>query len=790
MNINALIPSVSIGLIFILQAFAEAPFNNPALTPQSSRQISPTPTGLVEYVNILQGTDSNPHFSHGNTLPLVGMPWGMVDWSMQNGVTGWFFHPNGKIDGFRATHEPSPWMGDWGEFVLMPQSGDLQMDAHARAVDYDATTAILHPDYEKLELNRGAITAELTGTERCGVFRLIFHQSKTGRLILDTFGGSDLKVDGRTIYGISRASSGGVDKKTFASYFAVKLDRDITKSEIFPQPGSAPSPAPEPSAAATVPATNAATAISPKKPSQPKKVLDGYVEFNTSADDPVVVRVGTSFISWQQAEQNLHAEAEGSFEAVHDRVSAVWNANLGKIEIEADDANKKTFYSCLYRTQMFPHRLYEIDASGKQIYYSPYDGKIHDGVLYGDIGIWDGFRTTFPFITLIYPAQLAEILQGFVNASQEGDGTLPEWPSPGYRRSMIGQHCAAIFADACVKNIPGFDLAAAYESLRKSAFELPPKGAMVRDGMSDYLKLGYIPVPAHYSVSVSLDYAYDDWCVAQIARKLNHPDVADALMARAQNYRKLWDPTVGFMRGKKEDGSWDEPFDEFKWQGPYAESGPWQASWFVPHDPAGLAGRVGGREQFAAKLDKLFSLSLPPGHKTDIHEEAEMAAIPFGQCALDNQPSFDIPYLFAAIGFPWKTQYWTRRACSELFHATPQGFCGDEDNGSMSSWYLLSSIGLYAFCPGTTEYIVTSPMFAKATLHLAGDKTLVIEASGNSDKNVYIQRRSFNGVEDAKTWMDYQDIIQGGLLHFDMGAEPKTTVVRSGDLPYSASTQK
>jgi predicted alpha-1,2-mannosidase len=749
---------------------------------QAKASALPNSADLVDYVNILQGTDSAPHFSHGNTLPLVGMPWGMVNWSMQNDRTGWFFHPNGKIDGFRATHEPSPWMGDWGEFVLMPQSGGLKMDPDDRTVDYDATTAVLHPDYEKLDLNHGAITAELTGSERCGVFRLNFHQSTSGRLILDTCGGSDLKVEGRTIYGISRASSGGVVKKTFASYFVVQLDRDITKSEIIRSAGSAPSPAP-----ALPP--NATPAIPPKKPSSPKRELDGYVEFNTSANDPVLVRVGTSFISWQQAEQNLRAEAEGNFDAVHSRVSAVWNVNLGKIEIEADEANKATFYSCLYRAQMFPHRLYEIAASGKPIHYSPYDGKVHDGVLYGDIGIWDAFRTTFPFLALVYPAQLADILQGFVNASVEGNGTLPEWPSPGYRRCMIGQHCAAIFADACVKGIPGFDLATAYESLRKSAFEEPPKGALVRDGMADYLRLGYLPEPARYSVSTSLDYAYDDWCVAQIARKLNHPEVAQPLMARAQNYRKLWDPAVGFMRGKKLDGSWAEPFDEFTWQGPYAESGPWQASWFVPHDPSGLAGLLGGREPFAAKLDKLFSLSLPPGHKTAIHEEAEMAAIPFGQCALDNQPSFSIPYLYAVLGYPWKTQCWTRRACAELFHATPEGFCGDEDNGSMASWYLLSSLGLYSFCPGTTQYIVTSPMFAKATLKLANGKTLVIEAAGNSDKNIYIQSRSFNGVEDARTWMDYQDIMKGGGLHFQMVPQAKTTDVPVSGLPYSASTE-
>ena len=516
------------------------------------------------------------------------------------------------------------------------------------------------------------------------------------------------------------------------------------------------------------------------------------MEFLTKPTEPVVVKVGTSFISWEQAEQNLRAETEGTFDAIHDRVAAVWNTNLGKIEITATEDQKKTFYSCLYRAQMFPHRLYELDAAGKPIHFSPYDGKIHEGVLYGDIGIWDGFRTTFPLITILYPTQLNEILQGFVNASAEGDGTLPEWPSPGYRRCMIGQHCAAIFADALAKGQTKFDVPKAYESLRKSAFEVPDKGGMVRAGMGDYLGLGYISGVKNSAVSTTLDYAYDDWCVAQMARLLNHPDDAKTLMARSQNYRKLWDPSVGFMRGKNADGTWVEPFDEFAWGDPYVESGPWQASWFVPHDPAGLTGLLGGREPFAAKLDKLFSL--PPtyhlgAYRSVIQEMNGMVAINLGQCNLNNQPSFGIPYLFAAIGQPSKTQYWTRRACAELFNAGPQGYCGDEDNGSMASWYLLSAMGLFSFCPGTPEYIVTSPLFSKATLHLEDNKTLVITASNNSDKNVYIQKRLFNGKEDAKTWVSHRDIIQGGELHFEMGPAPKPDSVSDKDLPYSADKE-
>jgi predicted alpha-1,2-mannosidase len=301
--------------------------------------------------------------------------------------------------------------------------------------------------------------------------------------------------------------------------------------------------------------------------------------------------------------------------------------------------------------------------------------------------------------------------------------------------------------------------------------------------------LGYLLGPQYGAVSTTLDYAYDDWCVAQMALQMNHPEDAKTLMERSQNYRKLWDSSVGFMREKKEDGSWAPgAFDEFKWMGPYCESGPWQASWFVPHDPMGLASLTGGREQFAAKLDKLFGTTLPQSHKPGIHEEKEMAAIPgFGQCALNNQPSFHIPYLFAAIGEPWKTQYWTRRACAELFNSGPKGYCGDEDNGSMACWYLLSSIGLYPLCPGTTEYLLTSPLFPKVTIQLENNKTLVITASNNSDKNVYVQNCHFNGSEVTKTWISHQDITKGGELHFEMGAEPKTEIKKAEDLPYSSS---
>jgi predicted alpha-1,2-mannosidase len=717
--------------------------------------------GLVGYVNILQGTDSNGGLSHGNTLPLVGMPWGMINWSIENAGGSWFFQPNGKIDGLRATHQPSPWIGDYGQFVLMPQVGDLKWTASDRMSEYDTTTAILRPDYEKLDLQGGQITSELTATERCGVFRFTFHQGESGRLLVNAAGGSEIEIDGRTIRGISRANSGGVSAN-FASYFVIELDRDIEKSSIF-----------------------ANNAVSSESSAKGDNVI-ADVEFKTLPTDPVIVRVGSSLISWEQAERNLQAEADGDFDAVHAQVSKTWNSNLHLLEIDASEDRKKTFYTCFYRAQMFPHRLYELDEAGNTRHYSPYDGRIHNGVLYGDIGVWDGFRTTFPLLTLLFPSQNEEILQGFVNASSEG-GTLPEWPSPGYRDCMIGQHCAAIFADAVTKGQTGFDVKKAYESLRKSAFEPPTNGELVRRGLADYLKLGYIPDGAsEYALSATLDYAYDDWCIAQIAKEQNRAGDYDTLMARSQNYQHLWDPSVGFMRPKDANGNWIEPFDQFAWGGPYAESGPWQSSWFVPHDPYGLVKLIGGRDKLGAKLDAM--LSLPPtfhvgGYGGVIHEMTEMGNAKFGQYAQSNQPSFNNLYLFTIAGQPWKTEYWTRRVCAEMYNSGVDGFPGDEDNGSMAAWYILSSIGLYPFCPGNPTYVFTSPLFDKITLHLPQDKTFVIAAPANNATNVYVQGRILNGKNDSRTWISHDEIMQGGELTVSMGPNANKRVVPDEDMP-------
>jgi len=737
--------------------------------------------GPLDYVNILQGTDSSYGFSNGNTLPLVGLPWGMVDWSLQNGTGGWFFSPKGTLNGLRATHQPGPWMRDYGQFVIMPQSGELVMDPKARLSEYDTKTAVLRPDYEKIDIKKGGITAELTPTERCGVFAFTYHQGEVGRLIINAYRNAEIKIDGRTIYGISRFNSGGAPAN-FASYFVIQLDRDISNSQLFPPVENKPE----------TPA-NPGTAPVPVKKSAPNpNDFDAFVEFRTTPESPVIVKIGTSFISWDQAEQNLRAETEGGFQTVRERATATWSANLGKIEVEGTEEQKKTFYSCFYRAQMFPHRLHELTPEKKPLHFGFYDGKIHDGVLYADTGIWDAFRTTFPFITLLYPNQTAEILQGFVNASNEG-GMLPEWASPAERGGMLGQHCAAIFADAILNGLSGFDAEQAYQSLKKAASD-PKAGRNARKGLADYLKLGYLPTGTD-CVSATLDYAYDDWCIARIAQQLGHVDEAVEFLVRAQNYRHIWDSSTGFMRAKTAGGNWSEPFDEFLWGGPYREAGAWQSSWFVPHDSAGLAGLMGGPGPFAAKLDQLFSMPPtyhfgPGGYGGVIHEMKEMPPLKLGQCALGNQPSFHIPYLYTAIGQPWKTEALTRRICADIFNASPKGFPGDEDTGSTASWYLLSSLGLYPLTPGSTQFVLTSPVFTKATLHLENGKSFVINAPGNTPSAVYVQKRSLNSSDYTRLWISYQMLLQGGELNSIMTTDLNPHNVAPEDLPYSVSFDK
>lgn len=733
----------------------------------------------VSYVNVLQGTDSSHDVSTGNTIPMIARPFGMTDWTIQTREDRWFFDPKQKvIQGVRATHQPSPWMGDYGQFTVLASAeggpgmeGDVS--AQTRQSNFEALK--LSPDKLSLTLKPSDVKLEMTATGRSALYRFTFPAGKAGRVMIEGAAESGVEIDrGKDVVtGFTRSNNGGVPKN-FAMYYAATFSAPTKRVQISEQGHIK---------------------------NQKTKVEGGnsgvVIDFAPSKDGkPLVVemRIGTSFISAQQAAWNAESEiGKRNLDAVSAESRGIWNRALGKIEIEATPREMRTFYSCFYRAQLFPREFFEFDRAGKPIHYSPYDGKVHPGILYTDNGFWDTYRTFYAFLAIVDPERLSQILQGWVQAYREG-GWFPQWPSPGYRACMIGSHSDAVIADAIVKKIPGFDYREAFDGMLKHA-DMDPEGdpGYGRPGISGYLKRGYVfNGEAHASASAALDYAYDDFCIAQVARALGETKLAEKYEKRALNYRNNYDEKTDFMRGRNEDGSFVEPFDEYFWGGPYVEGGPWQSTWSVQHDPAGLIKLMGGPAAFAKKLDDMFERpgtyhTGKGGYENVIHEMVEMARLPFGQYAHSNQTAHHIPYLYLAAGQPGKTQHWVRRVLDEAY--SPDAFSGDEDNGEMSAWYILSALGIYPLCPGRPEYVIGSPMVRSATVHLPGGKTLKIEASDNAPGRDYVKSLLVNGQPYDKLWISYFDLMEGPTMKFDMTREPsgETKSWRPDQLPPSLS---
>jgi len=715
---------------------------------------------LLQFVNVMQGTNSNFGFSRGNTLPLVTLPFGMTNWTPQTDPgSGWFFDPNlHKLQGIRATHQPSPWMGDYGHITIMAQSGAAMYGAAERTSEYDPAALKAGPDYFSVELRRDGTRIEVAPTERCAIFRFTFPAGAPGRVIIDAHSHVDIDTAKGIITGFSRLKGGAPDN--FACYFYAQFDRPIAKG--YPLDDNRP-------------VDNAATAEG--------KNVGAAVEFER--EGVVVMRIATSFISIEQARINLDREiGKRDIDAVRAAANRSWNETLGSVRVKGGtERDRRTFYSCLYRAHLFPRMFHEYDVAGKTVHYSAFDGKIHDGVMYTDTGLWDGYHTLYPLLSLLQPARLGEIVQGFVNAYHEG-GWLPQWPNPGYRGTMGGTHSDAVVADAIVKDIPGFDCDAAYAAILKDGTVVPKGTSEGRGHLEDYLALGYIPG----AVSESLDYAYDDGCIALAARHLGKREDDATFSRRAMNYRNVYDPGVGFMRSRNKDGSWKAKFDQYAWGDGYTEAGPWQWSWSVPHDPAGLMALIGGREASLRKLDRMLWQAPtfhPGGYGGAIHEMLEMAAAPFGQYAQGNQPVHQVLAMYAAMGSPAKLQYWSRRVLDELY--TPDNFPGDEDNGEMAAWFVLGALGVFPGCPGHASYVLGSPLFESAEVRLPHGRTLRINAPGNSPRRVYANNVVRNGRSHGKLWIDHADLMKGGELRFEMANRPIERSLTAADLPFSFS---
>ena len=744
----------------------------------SNAQHVTKPTDLVDWINPLMGTDSSYELSNGNTYPSIALPWGMNAWTPQTGNNGngWqYTYAANKIRGFKQTHQPSPWMNDYGPFSVMPMTGKGTIDEEERASWFSHKSEIVKPYYYSVYLADYDVTTEITPTERAAAFKFTFPKTDSAFVAIDAFDrGSYIKIipsENKIIGYSSRYSRGKLNN--FKNYFVIVFDTPFTTSSLW----------------------NDKTKVDGFELSGAH--ISSLINFKIKNKNTVVnAKIASSFISFEQAETNLKEIGSDDFETVKQKAKKTWNTTLEKIQVEGGSIDQvRTFYSTLYRTMFFPMKMYEIDASGNIIHYSPYSGKTMPGYRFAGTGFWDTFRALYPFLNLMYPSINKEMQEGLLNDYKEG-GWLPEWSSPSYSDIMIGNNSASVVADAYVKGLRGYDIEKLYEALLHGANNEGPQ-ATGRKGVQFYNELGYVPynVDINESAARTLEYAYDDFAISRLAKLLNRPqEEIDLYEKRSLNYKNLFDPETKLMRGKNKDGSFQKPFNPLKWGDAFTEGNSWHYTWSVFHDIEGLSQLMGGHKQFVTMLDSVFTMA--PDFDASyyggtIHEIREMQIANMGQYAHGNQPIQHMIYLYNYAGQPWKTQYWIREVMERMYKPTPDGYCGDEDNGQTSAWYVFSALGFYPVCPATNEYVLGTPLFKKVTLQLENGKTFTIEAPNNSTANKYVQKIKRNGKEFKTNWISHEDILSGGSFHFIMSNTPNTNRGTTPEaFPFSLSTTK
>jgi predicted alpha-1,2-mannosidase len=738
-----------------------------------------TPLSLV---NPMMGTENPQGLSKGITIPAVALPFPMNAWtpSTSSGAEAGYDYSRTKISAFRQRHLHTSRMGDFANIALMPVFGTLGTSAGEWASDFRHETETAQPSYYKVHLDTWKTTAELTATERGARFRFTCEEAGDGYVVLDVAPASNSSVEiipgENKVVGISRNNRGGVPKDdSFGSYFVIEFDRPFAAYGVWSGPpggrgGRGGASEPQPSEGFKAGETKL---VGPH--------VGAFVKFVTGKDKVIACKVASSYISPEQALLNLQSEiGSADFDTIRLRAEARWNDALGRAKVEGgSEDQRRTFYSCLYRAVLFPEKFYEVNAQGKPVHYSPYDGKLHDGFLYTDSGFWDTFRAAHPLYNLLFPEVSAEIQQSLINTYLESNW-LPEWPGPGHRSIMIGQNSFSLLADAWIKGIRGFDAEKALEAMVHDVTG-SPMGAVGRDGATEYNELGYLPYSSARgerkfteATAKTLEYAYDDFCAAQLAKAIGKTAAAETFAKKAMNYTNLFDAKLGFMRERKADGAWNEPFYPEQWGGGFTEGCSWHWTWCVFHDVPGLVNLMGGDEAFGKKLDEVFTASSDFRAGTyggSIHEMTEMVAGGMGQYAHGNEPVHHMIYLYNYAGQPWKAQVRLRQVMSLLYSPTPDGYCGDEDTGQMSSWYVFSALGFYPVCPGDQNYIIGSPLFDRATLKLANGKTFTVSTKGNGWQEYYIRSATLNDEALDKSYFSHQDIIKGGELAFTMGPQ-------------------
>ncbi len=730
----------------------------------------------VSRVNTLIGSDSKFNLSNGNTYPAIALPWGMNFWTPQtsNMGNGWIYaYDADKINGFKQTHQASNWLLDYGCFSLMPLTGELKTSEEERASWFSHKSEVAKPHYYSVYLADYDVTTEITPTERAVSFRFTFPDSDSSYILLDGFNkGSEVKIipEERKIVGYSRYNSGSVPEN-FHNYFVAVFDKEFEYTSTW----------------------------NGKQENRNKLQEEGnhvgaVVGFKTSRGERVHVKIASSFISPEQAELNLEREiGNKDFETIKKEGKEIWNSELSRIKVEGGtDAQLNTFYSSLYRALLFPRKFYEFDAQNKMVHYSPYNGEVLPGYMFTDNGFWDTFRAVFPFFTLMYPSLNSDIMKGLVNTYKES-GWLPEWATPGHRNCMVGSNSASIIADSYLKGIRGYDIDLLYEALVKNVNGFNPFVPSVgRLGASYYNELGYIPydVGINENAARTLEYAYADFCMAELAKELDRPEEEIQLFEqRSQNYKHLYDPENRLMRGKNEDGTFQSPFNPLKWGDAFTEGNSLHYTWSVFHDIEGLIQLMGGEKSFVQMLDTVFSM--PPDFDCSyygfpIHEIREMQIANMGNYAHGNQPIQHMTYLYNFAGEPWKTQQHVREVMDKLYLDTPDGYCGDEDNGQTSAWYVFSAMGFYPVCPGSGQYVMGAPLFKKTTLQLENGNIFEINAPDNSSENLYIKSGSLNRRAFNQNWLDQKTITNGGELFLEMDEVPnKKRGIKQEDKPFS-----
>ena len=729
----------------------------------------------VDFVNPLMGSDSDHGLSTGNTYPAIAMPWAMNFWVPQTGKMGdgWIYtYSARKIRGLKQTHQPSPWINDYGQFSLMPTVGKPIFDEEKRASWFSHKAEKATPYYYSVYLADYDVTAEVCPTERAALMRFTFPKTDSAHVVIDAFDkGSYIRVipAERKVVGYSTRNSGGVPDN-FCNYFVIVFDHDFEMTSV--KDGNFSS-----------------------AQEQSGDHVGAILTFKTrQRGEQVNARVASSFISEEQAVLNLKELGGMDMAQLQQKGRNRWNEVLGKIEVEDDNIDHlRTFYSCLYRSVLFPRGFYEYNASGEVVHYSPYNGTVQKGYMFTDTGFWDTFRCLFPMLNLMYPSVNEKMQAGLANAYKES-GFLPEWASPGHRGCMVGNNSASVVADAYLSGLRGYDVETLWQAVVHGSKAVHPEvNSSGRLGYEYYNKLGYVPydIKINESVARTLEYAYDDWCIYQLGKSLGKSKKElKPFRKRAMNYRNVFDKESGLMRGRLQNGQFQSPFNPLKWGDAFTEGNAWHYTWSVFHDPQGLINLMGGKERFNEMLDSVFLL--PPVFDNSyygftIHEIREMQVMNMGNYAHGNQPIQHAIYLYGYSGQPWKSQYWIRQVMDRLYTPTPDGYCGDEDNGQTSAWYVFSAMGFYPVCPGTGQYVLGTPYFKSMKLHLENGKQVNILSEG---KGCYVDAMSIDGKEYGHNYLGIEQLRKGANIVYCLSESPnQVRGTQKEDAPYSFSAQ-